>query len=553
MLRRPIGAFRSSILDLWVAPLAFYFLAFCLLTYPLILSFPTHFFADAGDGLQNVWNLWWVRKAIVELHTTPWYTTFLHHPSGVSLLGHTLNPFNGLLGLLLQPFLSLIETHNVIVVFSFVVAGLTAFRLALHVTESYWGSVLAGYVFTFSQYHFAHAEGHLQLVALEWIPLFILCWLRLTIEPSIRRAGAASLTLLLVALCDYYYLFYCVLAGAVIGAWHVWGLRAALAAYVRRAWRPMLMFGGATLATSGILLASLLRLNAVDPLSGEHQAPTFSLDALALFIPGGHWRFASLTKSYFGRLPGNIHESSVYLGLPAVLLSIYVWRQRVRLRPRHPSLYLWFGLMLFFAVIALGPMLHVAGSVIYDGPMPYSALEAAFPTLRLSGVPVRMVVMVTLAASIVVAIGAQALLDRPVVSPARRSLMVVLAGVILLVDSLPQPIPCSRPAIPEYVTVLSHLPRSGAVLDPLGDQYLALYYQTIHQLPLADGYVSRLPLSVARTLISKYDDASAGRYQQLLHRYNVRYVVTRSAAAQPTAEGLTLWYSGEGVKLYFIQ
>jgi hypothetical protein len=552
VLRRPTGVFRSSIVNLWVAPLAFYFLAFCLLTYPLILSFPSHFFADAGDGLQNVWNLWWVRKAIVELHTTPWYTTFLHHPSGVSLLGHTLNPFNGFLGLLLQPFLSLIATHNVIVVFSFVVAGLTAFRLALEVTESYWGSIIAGYVFTFSQYHFAHAEGHLQLVALEWIPFFILCWLRLVIEPNIGRAVAASLALLLVALCDYYYLFYCVLAGAMIGAWHVWGLRADLADYARRAWRPMVVFGGATLATSGVLLASLLRLNAADPLGGEHQSLAFSLDALALFIPGGHWRFATLTKSYFERLPGNIHESSVYLGLP-VLLSIYVWRQRVRLRPRYPSLYLWFGVMLFFAVMALGPVLHLAGPVIYDGPMPYAALEAAFPSLRLSGVPVRMVVMVTLAASVIVAIGVQALLERPVTSLSRRSLMVGLAGVVLFVDSWPQPIPRTRPVIPEYITVLSHLPRSGAVLDPMGDQYLALYYQTIHQMPLADGYVSRLPLSVTQALLGKYDDANAGRYQQLLHRYNVRYVVMRSTAAPTTAEGLTLWYSDEGVKLYFIQ
>jgi hypothetical protein len=553
VLRRPTGVFRSSIVNLWVAPLAFYFLAFCLLTYPLILSFPSHFFADAGDGLQNVWNLWWVRKAIVELHTTPWYTTFLHHPSGVSLLGHTLNPFNGFLGLLLQPFLSLIASHNVIVVFSFVVAGLTAFRLALEVTESYWGSIIAGYVFTFSQYHFAHAEGHLQLVALEWIPFFILCWLRLVIEPNIRRAVAASMALLLVALCDYYYLFYCVLAGAMTGAWHAWGLRAALADYARRAWRPLVVFGGATLATSGVLLASLLRLNAADPLGGEHQALAFSLDALALFIPGGHWRFATLTKSYFERLPGNIHESSVYLGLPAVLLSIYVWRQRVRLRPRYPSLYLWFGVMLFFAVMALGPVLHFAGPVVYDGPMPYAALEAAFPSLRLSGVPVRMVVMVTLAASVIVAIGVQALLDRPVTSLSRGSLMVGLAGIVLFVDSWPQPIPRTRPVIPEYVTVLSHLPRSGAVLDPMGDQYLALYYQTIHQMPLADGYVSRLPLSVTQALLGKYDDANAGRYQQLLHRYNVRYVVMRSTAAPTTAEGLTLWYSDEGVKLYFIQ
>ncbi len=553
MLQKPAGGIRSSIVALWVAPLAFYLLAFCLLTYPLILSFPSHFFADAGDGLQNVWNLWWVRKAIVELHTTPWFTTFLHYPSGVSLLGHTLNPFNGFLGLLLQPFLSLIATHNAIVVFSFVVAGLTAFRLALYVTGSYWGSIVAGYVFTFSEYHFAHAEGHLQLVALEWIPLFTLCWLRLVLEPSARAAIAASLALLLVALCDYYYLFYCVLAGALIGAWHVWGVRGALVDYMRRAWRPMAVFGGATLATSGILLASLLRLNAADPLGGEHQAIAFSLDALALFIPGGHWRFATLTKPYFDRLPGNIHENSVHLGLAAVLLSIYVWAQRARLRPRHPSLYLWFGLMLFFAVMALGPVLHVGGPAIYDGPMPYSALEAVFPSLRLSGVPVRMVVMVTLAASVIVAIGVQALLDRPVVNPARRSVMMGLAGVLLIVDSLPQPIPRTRPVIPEYVTALSHLPRSGAVLDPLADQYLALYYQTIHQLPLADGYVSRLPLSVTQTLLSKYDDATAGRYQQLLHRYNVRYVVMHSAAAQPPPEGLTLWYSGEGVKLYFIQ
>ena len=72
-------------------------------------------------------------------------------------------------------------------------------------------------------------------------------------------------------------------------------------------------------------------------------------------------------------------------------------------------------------------------------------------------------------------------------------------------------------------------------------------------MPLADGYVSRLPLSVNQALLGKYDDASAGRYQQLLHRYNVRYVVTRSPVDPAKADGLTLWYSGEGVNLYFIQ
>jgi hypothetical protein len=41
-----------------VVPLLFNLIAFCLLTYPRILDFFTHYFTNTGDGLQNVWNLW---------------------------------------------------------------------------------------------------------------------------------------------------------------------------------------------------------------------------------------------------------------------------------------------------------------------------------------------------------------------------------------------------------------------------------------------------------------------------------------------------------------
>ena len=167
-----------------IFPIVIYFIFFCILTFPLIFYFHTHFFADHSDGLQNVWNIWWVNKAITELHQSPWYTTYLCYPQGTSLLGHTLNPFNGFFGIFLLKFLTLIETHNVIVIFSFVIGGVTAFWLSFYITKSYWCSLIAGYIFTFSQYHFMHAEGHLSLVALEWIPLFILCWYRLITNPK---------------------------------------------------------------------------------------------------------------------------------------------------------------------------------------------------------------------------------------------------------------------------------------------------------------------------------------------------------------------------------
>ena len=95
-----------------IFPLLFYFLFYCLLTYPLILKFFTHFFTSSGDGLQNVWNIWWVNLVVrkPDLFPTIWQTNLLHWPYGTTLYGQTLNPFNGFLAVFLLKFLSLTAT-----------------------------------------------------------------------------------------------------------------------------------------------------------------------------------------------------------------------------------------------------------------------------------------------------------------------------------------------------------------------------------------------------------------------------------------------------------
>src|SRR5437016_623667 len=200
-------------------PAGVYLILFFFFSPHLLGRFSTHFFADAGDGLQNVWNMWWVKKAVTELGHHPWRTEFLYYPPGTSLLGHTLNPFNGFAGIFLQRFLTLVQAHNAIVVFSFVATGLTSFLLCLEVTGSYWGGVAGGSVFTFSSYHFMHAEGHMQLLSLEWLPLFLVFWRRFIERPSHRLAIGASVALFLVILCDYYYFLYSVMAGFFLLAW----------------------------------------------------------------------------------------------------------------------------------------------------------------------------------------------------------------------------------------------------------------------------------------------------------------------------------------------
>jgi hypothetical protein len=69
------------------------------LTWPLAQEFGHAIPGDGFDGWQNYWNLWWVKTALIDQHTGPFFTQLLFYPTGVSLLFHTLNVFNGVLSL----------------------------------------------------------------------------------------------------------------------------------------------------------------------------------------------------------------------------------------------------------------------------------------------------------------------------------------------------------------------------------------------------------------------------------------------------------------------
>jgi len=516
-------------------PLAFYFGAFCLLTWPLITKFATHFFADTGDGLQNVWNLWWVNKAVTELGKLPWHTEYLHYPFGISLVGHTLNPFNGFVAIPLLRVLSLVQAHNVIVIASFVLGGYTAFLLAYQLTRSYLPSIVAGYIFTFSSYHFAHAQGHLQLVSLEWLPLFILLWYMLICRPSIAKAIGAAGALFLVLLCDYYYFLYALVTGYVIVRWRAYALKDNLYTFRRPYLVPLSVFAALVALLCGPLVGALTFTSLGDPLLGAHLPEEFSLDLLGLVIYGGHWRFAWLTEWFWARLPGNINESSVHLGLAVLVLLGYVWARRKEAAAR--GIGVWYLMFVLFTVLSLGPVLQVWGQRLPYTSLPYGWLEIALPPLRMSGVPVRMVVMSTLSAAVISAVGLKLLQA----GSARARLLVGGLLLLLVIEYLPGPMPASQVAVPACVRVLRDLP-GGGVLDLSENLSLPLYYQTIHEKPIALGYVARLPRSVYERDLELARTFGARRFAELRERYGIRYILAEKAPVElyqsPEAEML---------------
>ena len=543
-----VVSFLTRGISLAVFPALLYLLIFCVYTYPLLLDFSTHFFADQGDGLQNVWNIWWVHKAVTQLHQLPWQTSYLHYPNGVSLLGSTLNPFNGFVGIVLLPFLTLVETHNVIVIFSFVLGGVTTFWLAYYLTGSYWSSILAGFIFTFSNYHFAHAEGHLQLVSLEWIPLFVLCWYVVLTKPSILMAIFSAATLVAVILCDYYYFFYCVVMGSLMLVWYGVQQRDFLFFLRRKHLIPLGVFVGILLITAGPLVFSLLLLNARDPLWGFHSPVKSSLDLLAPIIPGGHWYFAQLTEPFWSHLTVNIHESSVHMGISVLFVLSYVWLKRGQCRVE--SVRFWYCALIFFAVMSLGPVLHIWGREMPFIRLPYGWLEAVFPPLKMSGAPVRMMVMVMLSAAVICAMGFKMLFRA---SPGKRWLVVPLL-MLLLVEYMPKPVPASQPLVPPYVRILKTLPGDGGIIDMVSRPTLALYLQTIHEKPVAFGYVARIPTSVReeeRTIKQLVRDND---YSTLFCSYRFKYLVTHAeeqiAKSDPSPE---LVYQDSKVAIYDLE
>jgi hypothetical protein len=211
---------------------------------------------------------------------------------------------------------------------------------------------------------------------------------------------------------------------------------------------------------------------------------------------------------------------------------------------------LWYSMGLIFFILALGPRLQVFGRPMYWIPLPYKLLSICIPFLKLSGVPVRMIVMVTLSAAVICAIAVKTYTRNLTIG---KSLLLIGWCVILVVELWPKPLPFSRVEIPEYVRVIERLPDDGGLFDATNPSTLAMYHQTIHQKPLALGYVSRYPKSVREREQRITEAVRKGSYDILLKNYGIKYLVLPSEQIRDAAGILSPLYATPNFGLYRIE
>lgn len=513
--RRPVPSRARG----WIhgAVLLGYLLLTVLMTWPLLLQFTTAIPGDSFDGWQNYWNLWWVKTALVERVQNPYVTDLLYYPTGVSLYFHTLNPFNGLLTLPIQLAAGLLVAYNAVVLVSWVLAGYGTFLLARWVmgfalpTTTTPMSVLdfaafvAGAIFTFAPVHMAHLLGHMQVMALQWLPFYVLALLRGMEQARagkswLRQGLLAGLFLTFAGLCDWYFVLYLFLFTALVILWS-W-----ISALLRRDWRWRSWWGAVAPAVVAGLLFSLLLAPVLLPMIREATQYSFmvrpasdlyifSATLLDFLLPNRlHTLFRPESFAQLGNQIAPVSERTIAIGYGALFLvisAVVAMRRRVAL---------WAVAALIFLLLALGPRPHWLAITWDDIPSdtaslqewsPYALVNQLVPFMRISRSVSRFAIVVELCIAVLAGIGLAWWLRRL----RAQAAMVVGVGVIVLVlaESWVTPYPMSPPDTPAYYETMAQQAGRGAVLNlPMNyDRPGYLLYQTVHQRPLTVAYISR--------------------------------------------------------------
>lgn len=526
-------------------PLSVHLLAlagFTILTFFFTYPIPLRLFTEVpggGDAWQHIWNLWWVKEALVNLQTNPYHTNLLYYPQGVNLYLHTLVLTAGLTSLPLQLVgFNLIATYNLILLSTFVLSGYAMFLLCHYLTGNRWASFVGGLVFAFSPYHFAHMFGHMNLASLQWMPFYVLlllktldsrgaggmgqeAWGRRQWAPGIRNPGllyavGAGALLAVNVYTDWLYgIFLALLTGLLVG-WR------ALAPSERRHMREtglswteglarLVVLGGVAF----VLVAPIFFPTLAEAQQGYAQQPpretlVYSSDAVLAFMPSELnpiWGSAikQQVDSMGQYLPiKNPSERVVFLGYTVLLLSGFAaWRLRKDRRVRF-----WAFAAAATWLLSLGPVLQLFGRTQFTAfgisiPMPYLLLYK-LPLLSIMRTPSRLTALTMLALGILAAFAMSGLLSwlaqrGGLRAPWRSNWKYVGAALgfpaLILFEFLAVPFPTVPPGwnVPIYRQIAGE-PGNFALLElpvrPFGD-YMA--YQTIHGKPIIGGYLSRQP------------------------------------------------------------
>lgn len=395
------------------------YLILAMAMFPSIIAHPAIVAnGSGGDVYQNLWNLWWMKYAL--LHGKDiFYTNLVFWPLGANLVYQTMSPIAALISIPFQS-VSTVFAFNVLFFLSFILCGITMFLLADHIVKNKYAAFIAGIAFSFSAFHIASAFAELDLSNLEWVPLALLFFILIaegsrkqSKKPLVYASIGLGVSLMLVSfmstlemLIITFDMLLVVLVFYIISKEHrhsvlntrFWiGIAIAIAVmFITGLW--------GFLPTMHTLLSSSSS-GALSYLNGVQNNEVWSDDILSFFLPSFYnGIFNTLSLSYFKIYAPDLAQRVSYISYTIILLSAYA------IYKKRKSTVMWLTVAIIFGWLSLGPYLQVGGAITSLPEI--FLLYHQIPILNVVREPGRFDLILTIATSMLAAIGVKEILER---------------------------------------------------------------------------------------------------------------------------------------------
>jgi hypothetical protein len=466
----------------------------CITTWPLVARMATHLPGGSNDTFVHYWNVWWAQRALSSAQS-PFYTTLLFYPKGVSLATHNIAWFNASLWLLLEPLLDGITAYNVATLINLTLCGCTVFWLTRKLTNDSRAAVLAGVIYEVWPYRLSQLD-HPNLLSTQWIPIFFLLLINTIQKGRWRDSVFMGMVFALIGYTRWQQLIPATIMGLI---YFVCAAPHWLPVENRYVLSRLILAGG--IAVGLLIPAALLFVNqerseaGFDSLLFEGEETTMQTDVLAYVTPGGSHpvlgrRTQSLYDHYYSDRSSN-RRYPAYIGLVALLLVSFGVA-------RNPRVSLpWVLMAVTLILLAQGSLLRINGRFYPQIPTLYSLLSPIGVT-RLMREPGRYNMFLALPISVISAYGVKSLLTyRQWRVQWRPELASILLSGLVVFECLLIPVPLHGIPTPSpFYTQLRQEQGEFAILNLPFHRIKAKTYmfnQTTHQRPMLQGKIARLP------------------------------------------------------------
>ena len=514
-----------------MAAAAIYSICTVMFFFPTLKSISTSLIGPTEDNMWYLWTMWWGKKAVFETGHQLTFTNYIFFPEGTSLLYNELSWYNFSLSLLLSSFLTPAATYNILMLSTFILSGIGAFLLIKYLVKDSVAALIGGFIFAFNPSHYAHSLHHMNIASIQFIPFFILFFIKAVKSNSKKDLYLSMLFFLLNTACSWTYMIFMSLFMFISYGY--------LAIRRKKIMLSDIIFKASLIILPTVVIFSpwLLRMVVVRIKHPEVAAVSghsaFVADLVGLFVPdvyhliGGSKFIKKITLKMVELSGSNMWEAAVYIGVVNLLLIIFAFRRSFKFTARY------YGGFLVFLILAMGTQIRVFGEGLPIF-LPYYLLKYV-PFLNNVRVPSRFMVFDYLFLAIIVAFAIRQVFRLKWNNRYIRYGLAVIS-VLIFLDYYSICKVKNKVYKPKCYDVMQ-TDESFGVLDlpngySNGERYLM--YQTLHHIPIV--YANGISRKVGQSLQDQLYLNDIKRLKEQLTANKVKYIFFHKKLKIPLRE-----------------